>query len=120
MLATKLERGTIAISLGNVLEFFLAIWLAYLLSRFLRFVLQEDVYPRIALTPGLSYAASSVLNYIILALGFVVGLGLLGVDFAKVSILAGAFGVGIGSVYKASSIICLGTDLVVRAADSRR
>ena len=96
LLATKLERGTIAISLGNVLEFFLTVWLAYLLSRFLRFVLQEDVYPRIDLAPGLSYAASSLLNYIILALGFVAGLGVLGVDFSKVSILAGAFGVGIG------------------------
>jgi potassium efflux system protein len=58
--------------------------------------LQEDVYPRINLAPGLSYAASSLLNYIILALGFVAGLGVLGVDFSKVSILAGAFGVGIG------------------------
>ncbi len=96
LLATKLERGTIAISLGDILEFFLVVWLAYLLSRFLRFVLQEDVYPRIDLAPGLSYAASSLLNYIILALGFVAGLGVLGVDFNKVSILAGAFGVGIG------------------------
>ena len=96
MLAAKIERGTISISLGNVLEFFLTVWLAYLLSRFLRFVLQEDVYPRINLAPGLSYAASSLLNYIILALGFVAGLGVLGVDFNKVSVLAGAFGVGIG------------------------
>jgi len=96
VLATKLERGSIAISLGNVLEFFLTVWLAYLLSRFLRFVLQEDVYPRIDLAPGLSYAFSSLLNYIVLALGFVAGLGVLGVDFSKVSILAGAFGVGIG------------------------
>jgi potassium efflux system protein len=96
LLTTKLERGTIAISLGNVLEFFLTVYFAYLLSRFLRFVLQEDVYPRINLAPGLSYAASSLLNYIILALGFVAGLGVLGVDFNNVSILAGAFGVGIG------------------------
>jgi len=96
LLATPLERGTISISLGNVLEFFLTVYFAYLLSRFLRFVLQEDVYPRIDLAPGLSYAASSLLNYIILALGFVAGLGVLGVDFNKVSILAGAFGVGIG------------------------
>jgi potassium-dependent mechanosensitive channel len=96
LLSTKLERGSIAISLGNVLEFFLTVWFAYLLSRFLRFVLQEDVYPRINLAPGLSYAASSLLNYIILALGFVAGLGVLGVDFSKVSVLAGAFGVGIG------------------------
>ena len=96
LLTTKLERGSIAISLGDVLEFFLTVWLAYLLSRFLRFVLQEDVYPRINLAPGLSYAASSLLNYIILALSFVAGLGVLGVDFSKVSIMAGAFGVGIG------------------------
>ncbi len=96
LLATKLERGSIAISIGNVLEFVLTVWLAYLLSRFLRFVLQEDVYPRIDLAPGLSYAASSLLNYIILALGFVAALGVLGVDFSKVSLLAGAFSVGIG------------------------
>jgi small-conductance mechanosensitive channel len=96
LLSTKLERGTIAISLGDVLEFFLAIWIAHLLSRFVRFVLQEDVYPRIDLAPGLSYAASSLLNYVILALGFVIGLGVLGVDFTKASVIAGAFGVGIG------------------------
>jgi len=96
LLTTKLERGTISISLGNVLEFFLTVCFAYLLSRFLRFILQEDVYPRIDLAPGLSYATSSLLNYIILALGFVAGLGVLGVDFSKVSVLAGAFGVGIG------------------------
>jgi small-conductance mechanosensitive channel len=96
VLATKLERGTISISFGNVLEFLLVVLSAYLLSRFLRFALQEDFYPRIDLAPGLSYAVSSLLNYIILALGFVVGLGVLGVDFSKVSIMAGAFGVGIG------------------------
>ena len=96
LLATKLERGSIAISLGDVLEFVLTVWLAYLLSRFLRFALQEDVYPRIELAPGLSYATSSLLNYIILALGFVAALGALGVDFSKVSLVAGAFSVGIG------------------------
>ena len=96
LFATKLERGSIAISLGSILEFFLVVWFAYLLSRFLRFALQEDVYPRVNLAPGLSYAASSLLNYIILAVGFVAGLGVLGVDFSKVSIMAGAFGVGIG------------------------
>ncbi|MGH7795063.1 MAG: mechanosensitive ion channel domain-containing protein [Candidatus Binatia bacterium] len=96
ILAAKLERGVISISLGTVLEFFLTLWVAYLLSKFIRFVLQEDVYPRVQLAPGLSYAASSVLNYVILALGFLAGLGVLGVDFTKVSIMAGAFGVGIG------------------------
>lgn len=71
-------------------------WVAYLLSAFIRFVLQEDVYPRIGVARGLSYAVSSLLNYIILALGILVGMGLLGVNLSKVTVLAGAFGVGIG------------------------
>jgi small-conductance mechanosensitive channel len=96
VLTAKIERGTISITIGSVVEFFLVVFAAYLLSRFIRFALQEDVYPRIDLAPGLSYAVSSLLNYIVIALGFVAGLGLLGVDFSKVGILAGAFGVGIG------------------------
>jgi small-conductance mechanosensitive channel len=95
-LAAKIERGSISITVGSVVEFLGVVFAAHLLSRFIRFVLQEDVYPRIDLAPGLSYAVSSLLNYIIIALGFVAGLGLLGVDFSKVGILAGAFGVGIG------------------------
>jgi small-conductance mechanosensitive channel len=96
VLAAKLERGSVSISVEDVLVFIVTVWIAYLLSAFIRFVLQEDVYPRINLGPGQSYAASSLLNYIILALGFVAALGALGVDFSKLTILASAFGVGIG------------------------
>jgi potassium-dependent mechanosensitive channel len=96
VLAAKLERGSVSISVEDVLVFVLTVWVAYLLSAFIRFMLEEDVYPRINLSPGQSYAASSLLNYIIIALGFVAALGALGVDFSKVTILAGAFSVGIG------------------------
>jgi small-conductance mechanosensitive channel len=96
VLAAKLERGSISISVEDVVAFFLTVWVAFLLSRFIRFVLQEDVYPRVGVSRGLSYAISSLLNYIILALGIVVGMGLLGVNLTKVTVLAGAFGVGIG------------------------
>jgi len=65
-------------------------------SAFIRFVLQEDVYPRIHLSRGISYALSSLLNYVIVALGFVLALWALGMDLSKVTLLAGAFGVGIG------------------------
>jgi potassium efflux system protein len=96
VLAAKLERGSISISVEDILAFFLTVWVAYLLSAFIRFILQEDVYPRIGVARGLSYAISSLLNYIILALGIVVGMGLIGVNLTKVTVLAGAFGVGIG------------------------
>ncbi len=96
VLTAKLGRGSIQISVGNILEFVLTVWLAYLLSSFIRFVLREDVYPRTQLTRGISYAISSLLNYVIIALGFVLALGALGMDLSKVTVLAGAFGVGIG------------------------
>ena len=47
----KLEVGTVSISLGDVLAFFFTVWVAFTLSRFLRFVLAEDVMPRVSL-PG--------------------------------------------------------------------
>jgi potassium efflux system protein len=96
ILATKLERGAISISIEDVLAFGLTVWVAYLLSAFIRFVLQEEVYPRKEITRGSSYAISSLLHYLMLTLGFVLGLGVLGVDLTKVSVLAGALGVGIG------------------------
>ena len=96
VLATKLGRGSIQIAVGDILEFVVTVWLAYLVSAFIRFVLREDVFPRTHMTRGISYAISSLLNYVIIALGFVLALGVLGFDLTKVTVLAGALGVGIG------------------------
>jgi potassium-dependent mechanosensitive channel len=67
-----------------------------LVSRVLRFLLDEDVYPRISLARGVPYAISSLLHYVILLGGFFLAISALGVDLTRVTILAGAFGVGIG------------------------
>ena len=96
VLALKLERGSISVSVEDVLAFVLTVWAAYLLSAFIRFVLEEDVYPRTKVPHGMAYAASRLLHYVILALGFVVGVGVLGVDLTKVTVLVGALGVGLG------------------------
>ena len=96
ILDLKLERGAISISVEDILAFGLTVWASYLLSAFIRFALQEEVYPRRGVARGLSYAYSRLVHYIILAIGFLVGLGVLGMDLSKVSVLAGAFGVGIG------------------------
>jgi small-conductance mechanosensitive channel len=93
---TRLERGSISTSVGDIVAFLLTLLAAYLLSAFIRFVLEEDVYSRTRIATGQSYAVSSLLNYSILAIGFVVALGVLGLDLNKVTVLLGAFGVGIG------------------------
>jgi len=96
VLDAKFERGAVDISLGGVLEFILTVWASYLLSAFIRFVLQEDVYTRIGTATGKSYAVSSLLHYLILALGFTIAIAALGVNLTKLTVLTGAFGVGIG------------------------
>ena len=96
LLTTRFERGSISTSVGDIAAFFLTLLGAYWLSNFIRFMLEEDVYPRTRIAAGQSYAVSNLLNYSILALGFLVALGVLGLDLNKMTVLLGAFGVGIG------------------------
>lgn len=96
ILGATLTIGAISISFGNLIEFGLAIWVAALVSRFVRFALDEEVYPRLELRRGLPYAISTVLHYAILFVGLVMAMGALGLDMTKFTILVGAFGVGIG------------------------
>ena len=96
VLGFALRVGTVELSLGGLLSFGIALWLSILISRLVRFVLDEEVYERFTLAPGLPYAISTMLNYSILVVGFLVALGLLGVDLTKVTIVAGAFSVGLG------------------------
>src|SRR5262245_37682535 len=96
LLDAKVARGALSISVEDVLAFVGTLVVAYVLSRFIRFSLEEDVYPRVSLARGVSYAISSLLNYVLLTLGVLAGLAVLGIDLTKLTILAGAFGVGIG------------------------
>jgi potassium efflux system protein len=96
ILSAKLSYGQISLSLGNVLIFAFTIWLSVQISRFVRFVLEEDIYERFALPSGIPYATSKMLNYVILLIGFFVAVSALGYDMTKFTILAGAFGVGLG------------------------
>ncbi len=76
--------------------FGLAVWFAFLISRFIRFVLDEDVYPRMDLGGGVSYAVSTMIHYVVLVVGFMIALAVLGIELSKFTIIAGAFGIGIG------------------------
>ncbi len=96
LLGGQLTVGSLTLSLGAVLAFVVTVWLSFVVSRFVRFVLAEDVYPRVALAPGMPYALSSLLHYAILLVGFFMAMAATGIDMNRFTILAGAFGVGIG------------------------
>jgi potassium-dependent mechanosensitive channel len=96
ILNASLTVGSISLSLGGVIAFGITIWASFLLSRFVRFLLDEDIYPHLELARGLPYAISTLLHYLILIIGFLVATAALGFDMTKFTILAGAFGVGLG------------------------
>jgi small-conductance mechanosensitive channel len=93
---TRVSIGSVGFKLGNIVQFCLVLWASALVSRFLRFVLEEEVYPRVQLGHGVHYSISRTLHYAILFLGFLLALAVIGVDLTKVTVLAGAFGVGLG------------------------
>jgi potassium-dependent mechanosensitive channel len=95
-LNANLAIGFFNITLGGILAFLITVWASFLISKFLRFVLEEDVYNHFHFARGIPYAISTMVHYAILLLGFFVALGALGIDLTKLTILAGAFSVGIG------------------------
>ena len=95
-LSANLAVGSFNITLGRILAFLITVWASFLISNFLRFLLEEDVYHHFHFPRGIPYAISTMLHYGILVAGFFVALGALGIDLTKVTILAGAFSVGIG------------------------
>ena len=96
ILLTEWGWGAVRMSLGDVLLFTLVAWLSFVVSNGIRFLLEEDVFPRVQLAKGLPLALSRMAQYAILFVGFSMALGVLGLDLTKVTILAGAVGVGVG------------------------
>jgi small-conductance mechanosensitive channel len=95
-LTAEARFGQLAFSLGDLLSFGVTVWAAFALSRLIRFVLSEDVYPRLALPRGVPNAISTALHYALLLLGFFLAMAATGIDLSRFAILAGAFGLGVG------------------------
>jgi potassium-dependent mechanosensitive channel len=54
VLSTSLTLGSINLSLGPMLAFILTVWASFLISRFLRFLFEEDFYQYFQVERGLS------------------------------------------------------------------
>jgi small-conductance mechanosensitive channel len=96
IISERLQMGSVDISLGDILVFFLAIYASILISRFIRFILEEDVLVHMKLPRGVPAAVSMLTNYVIIGLGFMIALSAAGFDLSKFAIVLGALGIGIG------------------------
>jgi len=96
ILGADLTHGALQISIGDVIAFFITIYASFLVSSMVRVVLEEEVFPRFRLRPGLPYALTSLLRYAIIFVGFILAVLVLGINLDRVTILGGAFGIGVG------------------------
>jgi small-conductance mechanosensitive channel len=95
-LQVRWKLGAAEISMYAVASFFAVLLVAHIFSRMLRFVLSEEILPRIRLPRGAPGAVDALSRYGIMLLGFFIALAAAGVDLSKVTLLISALGVGIG------------------------
>lgn len=90
------EIGTGSISLGGIIGFAMAIVLTIVITRMVRYLLEDEIFPRIRLPRGVPGAISMVIRYVIVAYGIYIAMSAAGIDLGKFGFIAGALGVGIG------------------------
>jgi small-conductance mechanosensitive channel len=86
----------IEIDLGSVLSFLIVIFVTYLITKFIKILLDEEIFSRIKLPRGVPDAISMMIRYFIVGWGIVISISALGIDLSKFGLIAGALGVGIG------------------------
>ena len=96
LLYSSARIGTVEISLADVLGFALAIWIGLLLSRFIRFLLENDVFPRITLPRGVAATILMLVNYTVIGIAVVLAVAAAGIQLDRLAIIVGALSVGIG------------------------
>ena len=88
--------GDTPVSTAGLLRVVIILVAASWLSKALRHTLGRVAIHWHSMSPASIYAFGRVLHYALLALGMVIGLSTIGIDFSNLALLFGALGVGIG------------------------
>ncbi len=88
--------GELQVTIGGTMEIVIIITASFFISNFIKVLLQEEVFSRFDVPRGVPMAMGVLGKYFIIVVGFFLGVASLGFDLAKMGILAGALGVGVG------------------------
>ncbi len=94
--STAFHIGDSEISLLSIIIFFGASALIIFISRRLKRLLVRRLFPRYHIEIGLSEAIGTIIQYLIIIIGFVIVFESAGIDLSSFKLIAGALGVGIG------------------------
>lgn len=96
LLGYEWQIGVMTINIGNIIIFFLVIYLSTLLSRALQVILEGDVLSKMNLASGLPHSIAVMVKYVLVVLGVVIAASAVGLEFGNFAVIIGALGVGIG------------------------
>lgn len=87
---------TVTFSIYNALSAVVIVGSAALLSKIIRLALNARIYPSFGINVGAAYAVNTLINYMVIVLGFFMVLIALGVNLAALTVVAASLSVGIG------------------------
>ncbi|MCD4731179.1 MAG: mechanosensitive ion channel, partial [Bacteroidales bacterium] len=88
--------GSASFSLGSIFIFIFVIWLSMAIAKIVRIILEEDVLKKLNLAKGVPRTISVMVRYTLITLGIFLAVSAAGMPLTNLTILFGAFGVGIG------------------------
>ncbi len=95
-LTREFEIGKADFALMGIILFVLVIWLSIVISRFVRHILQEEVFTRVTVERGIPGTIIMLVRIALITIGFLLAAAVAGMKLSSLTIIIGAFSVGIG------------------------
>jgi small-conductance mechanosensitive channel len=96
VLTDGIKIGAVDITLGSIAIFIFVIWLSIILSRIISHILEKDVFTRVKVAKGVPSTIVMMLKIVLITAGFFLAAAAAGMQLTNLSIILGAFSVGIG------------------------
>ncbi|MCD4683609.1 MAG: mechanosensitive ion channel, partial [Bacteroidales bacterium] len=88
--------GTLDITLGGIFLFIIILGVTFTITGFIKVFVENEILNRLKLRKGIPATISVTIRYFLIILGVTFALSSAGIELGKVSLLAGALGIGIG------------------------
>lgn len=92
----KYKIETFEFSVGTIIIFIFVIYLSTITSKFVKEVVEGDLLYKADLPKGVPYTIAVMARYTIISIGLLFAITLAGIDMSSLTIIIGAFSVGIG------------------------
>ncbi len=92
----EINIGSASFNLADIFMFFIVIWLSVVISKMIRIILEQDILNNFKLEKGLPHTIAVMVRYSLIAIGVLLAITAAGMPLDSLTVMAGAFGVGIG------------------------